>query len=38
MVSTGIRVADDPRALVATPAVQRIDGGLGTLLARLFVA
>src|SRR5262245_9702545 len=28
MLSTGIRVADDPRALVATAAVQKLDDGL----------
>jgi hypothetical protein len=28
MLSTGIRVADDPRALVAGAAVQKIDEGL----------
>jgi integrase len=28
MLSTGIRVADDPRALVAGPAVQKLDDGL----------
>jgi hypothetical protein len=28
MLSTGIRVADDPRALVASTAVQKLDQGL----------